>query len=410
MLDLLGSAAGLPCGTCNNDKLYYSIGFGGSLDNYKAWPKGFSDLNITTGVGLSKSSVINVPSLKVTFEGEEMGVFEAVNKLAAAEKESGAADSSKVQDLALNIATTIRDAAVDMLSKNKVHFDRVLPSGSYDMIVYDYRDCDRLLDQKTGTVKDFSAADSYVLTWANAEVTTPVDMMWTDTYELEESLRIQCSDQIPDFIPIKLPEISLDYLGLADYSVANYKTTIINNDDYNLRHALWEEDFKHEEGPSVTIMSRIPEYETTPGSSTYINGEHVYTPSKKTLKGFTEVPVTVRTSIVTPPDYPEPRPDPSKIQVFREYDPSKVELVTEAIKNVSSLRSYLGAIQNRLEHAYANNQNKLENTTSSESRIRDTDMAKEMVQFSNRNILEQAGQAMLSQANRSKDYILSLLQ
>ena len=80
-----------------------------------------------------------------------------------------------------------------------------------------------------------------------------------------------------------------------------------------------------------------------------------------------------------------------------------------AIKDVSQQRSDLGAIQNRLEHTIANLDNVVENTTAAESQIRDTDMAAEMVKFSNNNILAQAGQAMLAQANQSNQGVLSLL-
>ena len=80
-----------------------------------------------------------------------------------------------------------------------------------------------------------------------------------------------------------------------------------------------------------------------------------------------------------------------------------------AIKDVSQQRSDLGAIQNRLEHTIANLDNVVENTTAAESQIRDTDMATEMVRFSNNNILAQAGQAMLAQANQTNQGVLSLL-
>ena len=80
-----------------------------------------------------------------------------------------------------------------------------------------------------------------------------------------------------------------------------------------------------------------------------------------------------------------------------------------AIKDVSEQRSDLGAIQNRLEHTIANLDNIVENTTSAESSIRDTDIATEMVRYSNNNILQQAGTSMLSQANQSNQLALSLL-
>ena len=84
--------------------------------------------------------------------------------------------------------------------------------------------------------------------------------------------------------------------------------------------------------------------------------------------------------------------------------------VKAAIKKVSRQRSDLGAIQNRLEHTIKNLDNVVENTTAAESTIRDTDMAEEMVRYSNQNILQQAGQAMLAQANQANQGILSLLQ
>ena len=81
-----------------------------------------------------------------------------------------------------------------------------------------------------------------------------------------------------------------------------------------------------------------------------------------------------------------------------------------AISTVSAQRSYLGALQNRLEHTISNLDNISENTQSAESRIRDTDMAEEMVTYSKNNILAQAGQSMLAQANQSTQGVLSLLQ
>lgn len=83
--------------------------------------------------------------------------------------------------------------------------------------------------------------------------------------------------------------------------------------------------------------------------------------------------------------------------------------ISGAIEKVSKQRSELGAVQNRLEHTIDNLDNVVENTTAAESQIRDTDMAQEMVKYSNNNILMQAGQAMLAQANQSNQGVLSLL-
>ena len=87
-----------------------------------------------------------------------------------------------------------------------------------------------------------------------------------------------------------------------------------------------------------------------------------------------------------------------------------VKTIANAIQKVSTQRSALGAVQNRLEHTINNLDNVVENTTSAESQIRDTDMATEMVKYSNNNILAQAGQAMLAQSNQANQGVLSLLQ
>ena len=87
-----------------------------------------------------------------------------------------------------------------------------------------------------------------------------------------------------------------------------------------------------------------------------------------------------------------------------------IDAISDALQKVSEQRSSLGAVQNRLEHTIDNLDNVVENTTSAESRIRDTDMAEEMVNYSKNNILAQAGQSMLAQANQSNQGVLSLLQ
>ena len=86
-----------------------------------------------------------------------------------------------------------------------------------------------------------------------------------------------------------------------------------------------------------------------------------------------------------------------------------MKAIQTAIKSVSNMRSTLGALQNRLEHTVANLDNISENTQAAESRLRDTDMAQEMVTYSKNNILAQAGQSMLAQANQSNQGVLSLL-
>jgi len=101
----------------------------------------------------------------------------------------------------------------------------------------------------------------------------------------------------------------------------------------------------------------------------------------------------------------------STINIAEGFDhDTALEAVDTAIKNVSAARSSLGANQNRLEHTINNLDNAAENLTAAESRIRDVDMAKEMMEFTKNNILTQAAQAMLAQANQTPQGVLQLLR
>ena len=98
------------------------------------------------------------------------------------------------------------------------------------------------------------------------------------------------------------------------------------------------------------------------------------------------------------------------LRVDSENAAKAVDVISAAVEKIASQRATLGAAQNRLEHTSKNLGNVVENTTASESQIRDADMASEMVSYSNANILCQAGQSMLSQANQRPESVLQLLQ
>ena len=103
--------------------------------------------------------------------------------------------------------------------------------------------------------------------------------------------------------------------------------------------------------------------------------------------------------------------DGNKINISTQEGAQKATTtIDDAVKKVSAQRSQLGAVQNRLEHTIANLDNTAENLQSAESSIRDVDMAEEMVTYSKNNILQQAAQSMLAQANQSTQGVLSLLQ
>ena len=87
-----------------------------------------------------------------------------------------------------------------------------------------------------------------------------------------------------------------------------------------------------------------------------------------------------------------------------------LKVIDSAINQVSTMRANLGAVQNRLEHTITSTNNTSENLSAAESRIRDTDMAKEMMNYTKNNILTKAAQSMLAQANQAPQGVLSLLQ
>ena len=131
--------------------------------------------------------------------------------------------------------------------------------------------------------------------------------------------------------------------------------------------------------------------------------------AEMTFKGVTGSNDQMKTYVVDPTTT-APSGGVSMLKVStQDLAQSSIAVVKTAIKNVSTMRSTLGAIQNRLEHTIKNLDNVVENTTAAESQIRDTDMATEMVRYSNNNILAQAGQAMLAQSNQANQGVLSLL-
>ena len=164
---------------------------------------------------------------------------------------------------------------------------------------------------------------------------------------------------------------------------------------------------------SITSMSCGKLFATSAGSAVSIQktsmtvGSTIVTAtggstatSKTSNTSFTKVTTSVTTTVAM---Y-----DEINVSTFSNAG-NTMTFVQAAIEKVSSMRSTLGAVQNRLEHTIANLDTTAENTQSAESQIRDTDMATEMVNYTKNNILAQAGQSMLAQANQSTQGALSLL-
>lgn len=318
-------------------------------------------------------------------------------------------------ELAQVIAEDLTKRMKDTLQNGLAnHFDRVAsdndPAKNTVLYVYDYRDSTAL--------KGLADADSRVLSLTSIVRSEYTYDVVTERFEemdknRTQGIKIHGSANSYDSIPLLLQEISRDSLNIKDYSVNRYSLKYTYFYDlYEKEHAEWEEKMSNIEYETYTEertyseMIKPPVYAYT--DVQYINGEmkkpqrYLVTPGEYEKKTHT---VELKRPKGKAPKEPTLKFDAEEI-----YTPSSLDLIDEAIAKVSSLRSYFGATQNRLEHAYANNSNTEENTQAAESQIRDTDMAEEMVNYSKHSILEQAGQSMLAQANQMTQGVMSLLQ
>ena len=182
---------------------------------------------------------------------------------------------------------------------------------------------------------------------------------------------------------MELRSISTKSLGLDGYSINSYKRETIYDAKYEADMAAYKKALANMEYVKKTTTAKVMVSIAPKGTMTthYVNGEpqHIW---EQTEPGRTEEREVFLTSLE--PNYYLHKPKPQSVEV---YSPSDLSILDNAIDQVSKMRSYFGASQNRLEHAYANNKNTEENTTAAESRIRDTDMATEMVDFSKNNFV-----------------------
>ncbi len=423
---LLGCSIGVPCGTCSSQ--FYGINFTGTVGGITANASGYLHSGTLAG-GVLNLTNLNNPDLQFTDDnGKKVTCFDKVAELLGKHSDDTLSDQDKADQtkaLADEIAKKIRNAAFNVMTNvtsAKDHFDRALVSGDYDIIVYDYRDIDMLTNQ--------GAADASVQTRAYSVIETPLSYLHPGTtVEVQHPLWIVASCQDNDRIPINLPLVTAETLGITGYDISRYKVIeeysdsykdkVAKNqelmDDYRKELAAWSQDYteiKHEDEVEETyVKSSTPDIY----ADVYINGE-----KRRQLvqRGKTEYGTKKVKRTWTTRQYNSPRPtmppliafDDSDIVKRYVYDGDSNRKIKDALSYVLRCRTDLGATQNRLEHAYNNNRNKEENMTASESRIRDTDIADEMVRFSNLNILQQAGQAVLSHGMQDRQYILSLLQ
>lgn len=399
LLALLGGGFGFPCGTCRSKQ--YGISFTGAVDGIAV-----DDIQPYDTLSGRRNPNFNLTDFKAftDSEGNAVNCFEKIKELTKIQiktKNLTEADKKKqVQDLADEIAKKLSLKTFELLSQDpemKDHFTKSFMTNDYDIIVYDYRDNSALTSEH--------AVDTRIRTWATSKMTYLAEYLepgTKGTIEIPHDLYIVCSAQDSDDIEIKLPYVSLEKLGIADYNVGYYDRTETYSDDYKRKLADWEASAYEE---SVSYTQTVPVF-TTNTEQVYLNGE------VKVLYHREQTGEQKITTIINQKKYPyeKPKPGEGDVVVTDWYDPSDNRLIKRALEQVSLWRTNLGATQNRLEHTYNNNGNKEENLTAAESRIRDTDIAKEMVDYSNQNILQQAGVSMMAHANQDRQSILTLLQ
>ena len=403
LYELIGCKLAYPCGTCSSQ--VNSITFGGSEETLQT---GEFEKSATVDV----TGELNLSTTSFPYNGKTYtGYFNAVQDMLETYGSNYDADASNdvsgedaaIKDLAESIARDLRDKTADILgSKMSDHFDRVVKGNDdYSLVVYDYRDNDKLTSQ--------TAADTSVITSARVQYKTSVNMLVPgQTVVAESPIRIMCGALNSSYINIGLENLSSIALGINDYKINRYVTHTTYSDSYQQKLQAWE-DSATEQTTTVSYTTKVPDVVNPPIYGTkFENGE-----KKKFLisAGSITYKDEVRSYQVTQKVYgPKPTADPGDIKQSSVYDPDSVELIDNAIASVSKARSSMGAVKNRLEHAYNLNANTSENTQNAESGIRDADMAEEMMNFSKSNILEQAGQAILAQANQTQQGILQLLQ
>lgn len=409
LFDLIGSKISFGCGTCS--RYMNSITFAGSEPAMTTESFAKTE-NATTDV----HGNINLTDL---------GYFEEIRTMMnkygedyAKGTQGSPAEQAEVKALAEKIAGGLRDEAVNVLEKTTGnHFDRVMKVNNdpYSLYVYDYRDTDVLTNMR-GTEPDGTAADTSIRTTADVTYLLDATMIKKgETANVVSSTMIECGALAPNAIPIHLPDVTLQALGVTEYHINRYQEKETYSESYQKKL----QEYYDSAQVQTHTGTRQETYIKTPGKSpVYVDYEEYINGERKVTKVLAQAGVPAEYDVRTvsynyqTTTYTKPYPAPQKGDVIKQsvYDPDSVQIIDDAIAKVSDARSRMGAVQNRLEHAYQLNENVAENSQASESRIRDTDMAKEMVDYTRHSILEQAGQAMLAQANQLPQGILSLLQ
>lgn len=408
LFGLMGTSIGVPCGTCTE---YYGISYTGSEKEFEVE----GGMIYSSNGSVASDSYLNLSTWK-PFPDEDVTVFEKVRALAKEQNANDALgdDQKKVQvkELAAKIAESLCEESYKRISDTMIkknHFDQALKiqdaaKKDFRIVIYDYRD-DKALAQA-------DTADSQVQTSTSVNVRVPYSYLDEGQYiEMKRPIWIQCSATADDKVPIDLPKIDNKTMGIEGYDVAFYREKTVYSKEYQEKLEDWEKNGCHYETKTITIPGVPESIQKTkfPKFDFSRDGEWVQVGWDEVDVKVPAIPERTITQQVLVEDRPKPQPGANDVHTEYTYEPDSVKKIADALSYVSTCRSNLGAAQNRLEHTYDNNMNKWENTSAAESQIRDTDMASEMVRFSNFNILLQAGQSLLAQANQSNQGVMNLL-
>jgi flagellin-like hook-associated protein FlgL len=407
MIGLLGVQIAFPCGTCGTN--VQGVSYTGEVQGFKI--KEIANEFAKSSIGSLNLSQTPV-SVADAYGNVETynGYFELISHLAKEQADDPTLtdDQKKAQvlDYAKLIASDLAQKTYQILDANMGnHFDRAAidtASDPYSVYVYDYRDYTQLLNEKDANTRDIYTVSDIV---TEVEGKAYVDA-GTRTIQNMNGISIHASANCTDKIYMELPEVSRKSLGLEDYSVSRYTTeiSISYSDAYQKKLEDWAEH------------GYVEKTKTVEGDRTYqsvVDVQPSFTNGEFELIPICEYETKHEIWEVTYREY-EPKPTPGKddviVNVNTYYNPTSLDVLDDAIAKVCKIRSGFGAYQNRLEHAKAINDNTAENTQAGESRIRDTDMAEEMVNYSANNILVQAGNAFMTQAMQNPQGVLQLLQ
>lgn len=360
--DLLGSSI---CVQYADGSGYSGILFSGTIDGKtvadNAQVRTQNNYTVSTSaINLTDANVMNT-SNGCSKNYDPQTVIGAIENLMNDSTLSASEKTERVTELADDISKALTKYTINAVNRGGKVNVFTAPTDDYSFVFYDLRDQSKL----TATIPATS-----VLTKANVQ---------TSHYELEHYIDIQCSSKTDDRVTIELPDMTPEKLSITGYNVADYGQQVI------------------------TYYEKVP-YEAYSYERKIYEPYQYYDDLGRLQTGYRD---TGRTETVNvPAGYRNVAKQRVEYGVYKYPDISRVQ---KTLDYVLDARQKLGATQNRLEHSFYNNLNKAENTTDAESRIRDTDMAKEMVSFTTSNILSQAGSAMLSQAMQSPQSILQLL-